>query len=77
LVCRLVGVWDEEHREYHLYLTNVGSDVLTAEEVAALYGLRWQIETVCTASRKQPSVSVEMPESISSRGLPLPCRVEA
>ncbi len=44
LVCRLVGVWDEEHREYHLYLTNVGSDVLTAEEVAALYGLRWQIE---------------------------------
>jgi len=44
LVCRLVGVWDEEHHEYHLYLTNVGTEALTAEEVAELYSLRWQIE---------------------------------
>ena len=41
---RLVAVWDEEHREYHAYLTNVPPDVLTAEEVAEAYRLRWEVE---------------------------------
>ena len=41
---RLVGVWDAEHSEYHLYVTNVGPEALTAEESAELYSLRWQIE---------------------------------
>lgn len=46
LRCRLVAVWDEAHREYHLFLTNLGPEVLSAEEVAQLYGCRWEIELV-------------------------------
>jgi putative transposase len=46
LRCRLVAVWDEEAREYHLYLTNVGPELLSAEDVARLYGMRWEIELV-------------------------------
>ncbi len=42
--CRLVAVWNEEARKYHLYLTNIGAEVLSAEEVASLYGMRWEIE---------------------------------
>jgi len=44
LRCRLIAVWDEPHREYHLYLTNLGPEVLSAEEVARLYAMRWEIE---------------------------------
>ncbi|MCI4323344.1 MAG: IS4 family transposase [Thermoplasmata archaeon] len=42
--CRLVAVWDERHGEYHTYLTNIPIERLTAEEVAQLYSLRWEIE---------------------------------
>jgi len=43
---RLVGVWDNENEEYHFYLTNIGSDVLSAKEVSALYRCRWEVELV-------------------------------
>jgi len=46
LTARLVGVWNEETRKYHTYLTNIGPEVLSAEEVAQLYGCRWEIELV-------------------------------
>jgi len=42
--CRIVAVWDEKNEEYHTYLTNIPLERLTAEEVAQLYGLRWEIE---------------------------------
>ncbi len=42
--CRLVAVWNEEARKYHLYLTNIRPEVLTAEEVASLYSMRWGVE---------------------------------
>ena len=42
--CRLVAVGNEEARKYHLYLTNIGPEVLTAEEVASLYSMRWEVE---------------------------------
>jgi putative transposase len=45
-VFRLVAVWDAESRGYHVYLTNIMDDVLSAEDVAALYGARWDIELV-------------------------------
>jgi putative transposase len=41
LRARLVAVGDEVHREYHTYVTNIPTDVLTAEEVAELYRGRW------------------------------------
>lgn len=43
---RLVAVYNEEARRYHAYLTNIPPDVLEPEEVAALYGARWEIELV-------------------------------
>lgn len=46
LTARLVAVWNEEGRKFHTYLTNIGPEVLSAEEVAELYGCRWEIELV-------------------------------
>jgi len=42
--CRLVAVWSEKNRKYHIYLTNISPEQLSAEEVATLYSLRWEIE---------------------------------
>jgi putative transposase len=44
LRARLVAVWDEESREYHAYVTNLPVEVLSAEEVAELYRVRWSVE---------------------------------
>jgi IS4 transposase len=41
---RLVGVRDTDSGRYHLYVTNIPPDRLTAEEVARVYACRWQIE---------------------------------
>ena len=41
---RLVGVRDAETGRYHLYVTNIPTERLTAPQVAAVYGARWQIE---------------------------------
>ncbi len=44
LVCRLVAIWSEKDGKYHVYLTNIAPEHLSAEEVACLYSLRWEIE---------------------------------
>jgi putative transposase len=41
---RVVGLLNRETREYHLYVTNVPSEKLAAEDIGAVYSLRWQIE---------------------------------
>lgn len=41
---RLVGVFNEETQKYHLYLTNIAADRLSAEQIAETYRLRWQVE---------------------------------
>jgi putative transposase len=41
---RLVGVRDDATGCYHLYVTNIPAHRLSATEVAAVYGARWQIE---------------------------------
>jgi IS4 transposase len=46
LPLRLVAIYDDEDKEYHLYLTNIPPEVLSAEDIAALYALRWEIELV-------------------------------
>lgn len=43
-ILRLVGVRNTETGRYHLYVTNIPPDRLTAEEVARVYASRWQIE---------------------------------
>lgn len=41
---RVVGVRNPETREYHLYITNVGPDRLSAHDIARVYAARWMIE---------------------------------
>ncbi len=43
---RMIAILNEETGEYHTYLTNIAVDVLKAEEIAKLYGARWDIELV-------------------------------
>ena len=40
-------------RKYHTYLTNIGPEVLSAEEVAELYGCRWEVELVFKELKSQ------------------------
>jgi IS4 transposase len=40
---RLVGVRNADTGRYHLYVTNIPPDRLTAEQVARVYTCRWQI----------------------------------
>lgn len=43
---RLVGVYNEEEKKYHLYITNIGKDRLDAKDIALLYRARWEIELI-------------------------------
>lgn len=43
---RMILVLNEETRQYHSYLTNIPVGVLNGEDVASLYGARWEIELV-------------------------------
>ncbi len=43
---RLVAVFNEDDEKYHVYLTNITKDVLEAEDIAKLYGARWDIELI-------------------------------
>ena len=42
--CRLVGVRDADSGRYHLYLTNIPAERLSAREVASTYAARWLVE---------------------------------
>ncbi|MFZ0699569.1 MAG: IS4 family transposase [Thermoplasmata archaeon] len=53
LTTRLVAVWNEETRKYHTYVTNLGPEVLSAEDVAELHGCRWEIELVFKELKSQ------------------------
>lgn len=44
LPLRVVGLWDEAAKEYHFYITNLPADNFCAEDIAALYRMRWTIE---------------------------------
>jgi len=41
---RLVGIFDEKTKKYHLYITNITPEQLPAEDVALLYRARWSVE---------------------------------
>jgi putative transposase len=40
---RLVAVYNEEEKKYHIYITNIQKDVLNAKDIAKLCGARWDI----------------------------------
>lgn len=50
---RLVGVRDERTKEYHLYVTNVPPERLSASEVALAYRARWEIELLFKAWKSE------------------------
>ncbi|NYT01579.1 MAG: IS4 family transposase [Methanosarcinales archaeon] len=41
---RLIAVYNEDEDKYHLYITDITPEVLEPEEVARLYGARWEVE---------------------------------
>ena len=45
-VFRVVGVFNEEARQYHLYITNVDGNTMSVEQIATAYASRWIVETV-------------------------------
>lgn len=45
-VFRLVAIYNEEEKKYHAYITNIDCDTLGPDEVASLYGARWEIELI-------------------------------
>ena len=42
----MVAIFNEEDEKYHVYLTNISLGVLEPEEVAKLYGARWEVELI-------------------------------
>lgn len=46
---RLIAIRNDETGAYHVYLTNLPADRLRAEDVQALYALRWQVELLFKA----------------------------
>jgi len=53
MVLRLVAIWDDKDSEYHVYMTNIPPDVLSAEDIAALYKVRWEVELVFKELKSQ------------------------
>lgn len=43
-VWRVIGLWNRKTREYHWYVTSLSPKRFSPDEIAAIYGLRWQIE---------------------------------
>lgn len=43
---RLIAIYNKEARKYHVYLTNIPKERLEPEEIASLYGARWEIELI-------------------------------
>jgi IS4 transposase len=43
---RLVAIYNADEEKYHIYLTDISPDVLIPEDIAKLYGARWDIELV-------------------------------
>lgn len=41
---RVVGVRDEATGNYHLYITNLPPELLSAEDIQSTYALRWEVE---------------------------------
>jgi putative transposase len=43
---RLVAVYNVDEEKYHIYLTDISPEILKPEDIAKLYGARWDIELV-------------------------------
>jgi IS4 transposase len=43
---RLVAIYNLEDEKYHVYITNISDELLTAKDIAYLYKGRWEIELI-------------------------------
>lgn len=63
---RLVALRNPETKKYHLYITNVPADRLSAEDIGKTYAVRWEIEILFRQLKSQfrldemPSASKEV-----------------
>ena len=55
---RLVAIYNHEAKRYHVYLTNIPSTALCAEDVAELYRVRWDIEMIFKELKSKYSLDV-------------------
>lgn len=59
---RLVALRNPETRKYHLYITNVPVERLSAEDIGKIYAVRWEIEILFRQLKSQFRL-VEMPSA--------------
>ena len=50
---RLVALRNQETKKYHLYITNVPEDRLSAEDIGKTYAVRWEIEILFRQLKSQ------------------------
>ena len=43
---RLIAIYNQDDEKYHVYITNISDELLTAKDIADLYRGRWEIELV-------------------------------
>ena len=55
---RLVAIFNEDEQKHHIYLTNIQKDVLNAEDIATLYGARWDIELLFKELKSKYALNV-------------------
>jgi len=55
---RLVAIYNYEAKKYHTYITNIPPDALSAEDVAELYRVRWDIEMIFKELKSKYSLDV-------------------
>lgn len=59
---RLVGIRNANTGAYHLYITNVPPQTLSAEDITRTYALRWQVELLFKAMKQHGNFS-QLPSS--------------
>jgi len=55
---RVVAVYNKEAGKYHAYITNIESDTLDAEDIATLYGARWNVELIIKELKSKYALDV-------------------
>ena len=55
---RLIAIYHNEASKYHVYLTNIPKEILEPEEIASLYGARWEIELIFKELKGKYSLDV-------------------
>ena len=55
---RMIAVYNKEAEKYHTYITNIESDTLDADDIAALYTARWDVELIIKELKSRYALDV-------------------